>query len=231
MLLRRSSCPVPATRRPPWPSRARASVMAPVGRYLSRQASGPRGVVGRLMARIWVNETAAVNDVALELLAPGKDERVCEIGFGPGRTVQRLAAAGAEVVGVEVSSAMVATAARRSAAAIAAGRVQLVEGNGTVVPVADDSLDGALGVHTIYFWPDPAATLTDLARALRPGGRLVLAFRAGEHPLPARFDPAVYHVPTTTEVSRWLHGAGFTDVVVERRPHLAYIVWVTAKAT
>lgn len=223
MLLRRRSCPVPA-------NRPRNSVLAPVGRYLSRQASGPHGVIGRLMARIWVNETAAVNDVAIELLAPAPGERVCEIGFGPGRTVQRLAAAGAEVVGVEVSSAMVATARHRNASAVTAGRVKLVQGNGTTVPAADNSLDGAVGVHTVYFWPDPAATLTDLARTLRPGGRLVLAFRAGEHPLPARFDPDVYHVPTTTEITTWLHGAGFTDVVVQRRPHVPFTVWVTARA-
>ena len=231
MLLRRRSCPVPAARRPPWPRRARTAVMAPLGRYLSRQASAPHGAVGRLMGRIWVNETAAVNDIAIELLNPAPGERICEIGFGPGRTVQRLAAAGAEVVGVDVSSAMMATAARRNASAIATRHVQLLQGNGTTVPKADDSLDAVVGVHTIYFWPEPAATLHDLARALRPGGRLVLAFRAGEHPLPARFDPAVYHVPTTTQVTTWLHEAGFTDVHVEHRPHLAFIVWVTAEAT
>jgi arsenite methyltransferase len=231
MVLRRRSCPAPAGGRPRWPRRASTAVMAPVGRYLSRQARAPHGAVGRLMGRIWVNETAAVNDIAIELLRPAPGERICEIGFGPGRTVQRLAAAGAEVVGVEVSSVMVDTAARRNAAAFAAGHVQLFQGNGTTVPVVDDSLDAVVGVHTIYFWPEPTTTLHDLARALRPGGRLVLAFRAGEHPLPARFDPTVYHAPTTTQVTIWLDEAGFTDVHVEHRPHLAFIVWVTAKVT
>jgi SAM-dependent methyltransferase len=201
MLLRRRSCAVTSVRRPPWHSRARTGAIAPVGRYLSRQASGPQGVIGRLMGRIWVSETAAVNDIAIELLNPLPGERICEIGFGPGRTVRRLATVGADVVGVEVSSVMLATSARRNASAIAAGRVELFHGNGTTVPVADDSLDAAVGVHTIYFWPEPAATLNDLGRALRPGGRLVLAFRAGEHQLPAGFDLGVYHVPTTTQVT------------------------------
>ena len=73
--------------------------------------------------------------------------------------------------------------------------------------------------------------LSDIARALRPGGRLVLALRAGEHPLPARFDPAVYRVPTTTEATEWLHAAGFAGIDVQRRPHIATVVWVTATAT
>jgi len=59
----------------------------------------------------------------------------------------------------------------------------------------------------------------------------VLALRAGEHPIPARFDPAVYHVPTTTEATEWLHAAGFTGIDVQRRPHIATVVWVTATAT
>ena len=230
MLLRRS-CPVPAARRPPWHHRARTAVAAPVGRYLSRQAARPHGTVGWLLARIWVSETAAVNDTAIELLNPAPGERICEIGFGPGRTLALLATAGAEVVGVDVSPAMVTTAGRRNAGAVAAGRIRLHRGDGTTLPVADDSLDAVIGVHTIYFWPDPSGTLNDIARALRPGGRLVLALRAGEQPLPARFDPAVYRVPTTTGATEWLHAAGFTGIDVQRRPHIATVVWVTATAT
>src|SRR6266704_6527501 len=108
MLLRRRSCPVPAARRPSWHRRARTAVAAPIGRYLSGQAARPHGTVGRLLSRIWVSETAAVNDTAIELLNPPPGERICETGFGPGRTLALLAAAGAEVVGVDVSPTMVA---------------------------------------------------------------------------------------------------------------------------
>jgi SAM-dependent methyltransferase len=57
----------------------------------------------------------------------------------------------------------------------AAGRIRLHYGDGTSLPAAEHSLDAVIGVHTIYFWPDPAATLGDIARAARPGGRLLLA--------------------------------------------------------
>ncbi|WP_020393376.1 class I SAM-dependent methyltransferase [Kribbella catacumbae] len=207
----------------------RATAAATIGRYLSRQAAKPHGAVGKLMARNWLSETAAVNDTAVELLHPEPGERICEVGFGPGRTLSLLAAAGADVVGVEVSPAMVAMAGRRNAGSVAAGRMRLHQGDGTTLPVADDSLDAVIGVHTIYFWPVPVATLAEVVRALRSGGRLVLAFRDGDHPVPVRFDPAVYHVPTTAEARDWLHRAGFTDVGVERRPHIAAgVVWVTA---
>jgi SAM-dependent methyltransferase len=183
-----------------------------------------------LLARRWLSETAAVNEVAIELLGPVPGKRVCEIGFGPGRTLRRLDAGGAEVTGIEVSPAMVAMATRRNAEAVAAGRMTLHHGDGITLPLPDDSLDGVLGVHTIYFWPDPAATLTDIARTLRPGGRLVLALRSGDHPLPARFDPAIYRVPTTAEAIDWLSAAGFADIGAERRAHIANTVWLTATA-
>jgi SAM-dependent methyltransferase len=57
------------------------------------------------------------------------------------------------------------------------------------LPFADHSLDAVIGGATIHFWPAPAATVTEIAKALRPGGRLVLVFRDGDHALPARFDP------------------------------------------
>jgi ubiquinone/menaquinone biosynthesis C-methylase UbiE len=56
-------------------------------------------------------------------------------------------------------------------------------------------------VHTIYCWPRPRATITEIHRVLQAGGRLVLALHAGEHALSARFDRAVYSVLTTSTVT------------------------------
>src|SRR2546430_7376388 len=114
-MLRPRPSPVPAVRRPPWRHRARTTAAAPVGRYLSRQAARPHGTVGRVLSRIWVSETAAVNDTAIELLAPAPGEPICEIGFCPGRPLALLAPAGAEAVGGAVSPAMVPPPGRRNA--------------------------------------------------------------------------------------------------------------------
>jgi arsenite methyltransferase len=224
----RRSCPLPGTRRPSWHRRLRTAIAAAISRYLSRQAAHPHGPVGRLIAWNWIRETAAVNDTALELFAARPGERICEIGFGPGRTLAHLAASGAHVIGVEKSSDMVTVAARRNAAAVTTGHIRVVNGDGTALPAGDDTLDGTLSVHSVYFWPDPAAVLTEIRRVLRPGGRLVLALRPGDHPLPARFDPTIYRAPTTTELTGWLHTAGFTNIRTEHRPHPTTIVWVTA---
>jgi ubiquinone/menaquinone biosynthesis C-methylase UbiE len=124
------------------------------------------------MARNWLSDTAAVNDTAIGLLHPAPGERICEIGFGPGRTLSLLAAAGAEVVGIDVSPSMVRMAGRRNAGC---RRTHALDhGDGATLPLADDCLDAAITVHNIYFWAEPSRTLADIARVLRPGGRLIL---------------------------------------------------------
>lgn len=199
-----------------------------IRRYLSEQAAHPHGPVGRLLAWNWLRETAAVNDIAVEILRAQPGERICEIGFGPGRTLIRLAAAGAHVLGVDIAPDMLAVAGRRNAAVIAAGQMDLVEGDGTALPAADSTLDAALSVHSIYFWPDQTAVLTELRRVLRPGGRVVIALRPADHPLPSRLDPTVYQVPTVAELTRLFRVAGFAAVHAERRPQLPALVWMTA---
>jgi SAM-dependent methyltransferase len=110
------------------------------------------------------------------------------------------AAAGAQVLGVDVSADMVTVAGRRNAAAVATGQVRVVEGDGTALPVGDGTLHGAISVHSVYFWPDPAAVLAEIRRTLRPGGRLVLALPA------ATCDRRVGHRRLTTWTVRSRRG-------------------------
>lgn len=215
MQLRRA-CPVPVTDADTSGPPARCRQAGPIGRFLSRQAARPHGLFGPVIGRIWVSETARVNDAALDLLAARPGERVLEIGFGPGATVRKLADTGARVVGVDASAAMLAAAGRRNSAHVKAGRVQLGLGDGVHLRPSNDEIDAVIAVHTIYFWPDPHATLAEIHRVLRPGGRFVVAFHAGEQPLPARFDRDVYKAPTTNELTDWLTDAGFTDVRLVR---------------
>lgn len=201
-----------------------------VGRLISRQAGRPTGLLGRLIGRAMVKDTRETNEVALELLAPRPDETVLEIGFGQGRTIERLVEMGAKVVGVEVSDTMKSQATARNRSAVADGRVELHVGDGIRLPVSDAIADAAVTAHTIYFWPEPAMTMGEIQRVLRPGGRFVIAFRAGEEDAPARFDPAVYDFHDTDEVVGLVKGAGFADVEVEKRPDAEpHYRWITAR--
>jgi ubiquinone/menaquinone biosynthesis C-methylase UbiE len=184
------------------------------GRVVSRQAARPSGLLGRIIGRIWVWETAAVNDAALAAVDPQPGEIVLEIGHGPGRLLRRILEAGSDAVGVEVSRMMTRQAHRRNRQAVADRQLRLLLGDGIHLSLADESVDAVVAVHTIYFWPDPQTTFAECARVLSPGGRMVVASRDGAHPLPRRLDPTIYAVPTFNQIEAWMTNAAF-DVAAE----------------
>ena len=180
-----------------------------IGRIRSRQAGHPSGLLGRIVGRAMVKDTAAANDRAVELLELGEPRTVLEVGYGQGRTAAKLVGQGHRVLGVEVSDTMVSQARARNRRACRDGRADLRRGDGRTVPFDDATADAAFTAHTIYFMPDPAATIADVARVLRPGGRFVIACRVGDDPMPAWMDPDVYRIPTIAEIEAMLASADF----------------------
>jgi ubiquinone/menaquinone biosynthesis C-methylase UbiE len=186
--------------------------------FIARQSRCPSGILGRLIGHVMSLETAEANDEVLRLLGLGEGDRVLEVGFGHGRTVERAAArVGAGiVVGVDASEEMVRMARQRCRHLIDAGRVRLELADGGSLPYADRSFDKAYTVHTIYFWDDPARHLRELRRVLRDGGRLVLGFHAKEEAVAASFPASVYSFPAVDDVRMLLERAAFVEVDAAR---------------
>ncbi len=96
----------------------------------------------------------------------------------------RHAASGAaRVVGVDFAGAMLAIGRRKVRAAGESDRVVLVQGDATRLPVNDASVDAATVAFGIRNVERPEAACAELARALRPGGRLAI-LEFGEPRLP-----------------------------------------------
>src|ERR687888_392255 len=138
----------------------------------------PTGAVGHLAG--WVmgrrSSNVARNRWAVQLLEVQPTDRVIELGCGPGVAVAALATRATRglVVGVDHSQVMIRQARRRNRAAIRAGRVRLIHTSVESLSVSDGPFNAALAVNTVGMWPDPTARLRELARLLRPGGRIAL---------------------------------------------------------
>jgi len=172
---------------------------------------------------------------ALDRLRAGPGERVLDVGCGCGGTTAELAAAVGPTgvaVGVDLSEAMVAQARTRfPGPSFLAGDIETIG----VVPGAP--FDAVYSRMTLMLLADPAAGLTTIARALRPGGRLAATvFRDGGAvpwlfaavlgaapylgpmpPLPLGAEPGPFAFAEPARLARALTRAGFDDVEIEAR--------------
>jgi SAM-dependent methyltransferase len=103
-------------------------------------------------------------------------ERVLDIGCGNGLTSRDAARATGEhgdVLGVDLSGAMLARAAQ-AAKDEGLGNVRFEPGDAQVFPFPDGHFDLVMSRFGVMFFGDPVAAFTNIAAALRPGGRLVM---------------------------------------------------------
>jgi demethylmenaquinone methyltransferase / 2-methoxy-6-polyprenyl-1,4-benzoquinol methylase len=99
--------------------------------------------------------------------------RVLDVATGTGAVAVALVRAyGCSVVGLDQSPEMLAVARRRVAGAGLATRIELVEGHADELPFEDGAFDGLTFTYLLRYVDDPAATLGELARVVRPGGTI-----------------------------------------------------------
>jgi ubiquinone/menaquinone biosynthesis C-methylase UbiE len=111
----------------------------------------------------------------LALLAPQTGQTALDVGCGPGTDLGAFAAAvgpTGHVIGVDHDPAMVAEAARRFADV---SYVDIRTGDAHELPVDGASVDRARADRVLQHVADPTGVLSEIRRALKPGGRVALA--------------------------------------------------------
>jgi SAM-dependent methyltransferase len=124
------------------------------------------------------------NPFRLGRLEPG--ERVVDMGCGAGLdsliAARMVAPGGGHVIGVDMTSAMLGKA-RQGAALMDMANVEFRQGMGEELPVADGWADVVISNGVLNLLPDKLAGLSEMARALKPGGRLQIADILVEKPV------------------------------------------------
>jgi SAM-dependent methyltransferase len=147
--------------------------------------------------------------------------RVGDIGCGPGHIARYLTKRGLAATGVDLSPAMVATAQRLSP------ELRFVQGDMLKLPFDDEWFAGITAFYSLIHIERTrlVRALTELNRVLAPGGRLLVAFHAGEGEIHRDewFGHAVtVHVTlfTSAEMTKAMEDAGFfIGEMIERDPY------------
>jgi trans-aconitate 2-methyltransferase len=105
----------------------------------------------------------------IDLLAPQAGERILDLGCGTGHLTAQIAAAGAEVVGIDSSSEMVAEARHLYPHL----RFEIADARDFRLP---ESFDAVFSNAVLHWVQEPERAIACIHRALRPGGRFVAEF-------------------------------------------------------
>ncbi len=118
----------------------------------------------------------------LELLQPilSQSQLILDAGCGPGTYGLILAQQGNKVVGIDISPKTVGVAKNRADEASVS--FLPIAGDLERLPFKDSSFDMCFCGYTLHHFPDIGITVTELARALKPGGRIVVAEPNGSSP-------------------------------------------------
>ncbi|HKY61256.1 MAG TPA: methyltransferase domain-containing protein [Gemmatimonadota bacterium] len=147
-------------------------------------------------------------------------EAILDVGCGTGALLAAAArrAPASRLAGVDLSPAMLVVARKRLES-----RAALVAADAARLPFADRGFDLVVSTSALHYWPDPGACMAEIARVLRPGGRVAitdwcddyLACRVADFLLRI-LEPAHHRTYGTDDLERMLRAAGLGAIRVER---------------
>lgn len=134
------------------------------------QALWEQGDFTRIAATMRASGAALVRAAGI-----GAGTKVLDLGCGDGTTALPAAQLGAEVLGIDISTPLVAAANRRAREAGVADRLQVLHGDACALAgIEDESFDRVVSIFGAMFAPRPFDVAREMVRVARPGGRIVM---------------------------------------------------------
>jgi ubiquinone/menaquinone biosynthesis C-methylase UbiE len=203
-------------------------------KFLAAQLRQPSGLFGKfVMGDFLDRHNEKMNHFAVEMLDLQPTDRVLDIGFGGGVTIEKMLSTidNGKIYGVDFSQVMVEQAKQKFRSAIKADKISIEFADVRELPFDDNTFDKICTVNTIYFWEDPLASLRSIKRVLKDGGKLVVGIRSADKMKNLPVTQYNFRLYDPEAVSNLLVDARFNGVSLEQHDDLKLdYVMITAYA-
>ena len=195
------------------------------------QFACPSSLTGRLLLRSMNIGHARLHRWGLKAAGIQPSDKVLDVGCGGGKALARiLAQTRREVAGIDHSPEAVETSRRVNRAAVASGRLRVLQGSVDDLPFRDGFFDAVTAFETTYFWPDLQAGLIEIRRVLSPGGRLVITNEYADRPAAGQWaDRLGMNIPDSDALTGLAHEAGFLTADISLHPRHGWLRLLTTR--
>ena len=184
--------------------------------HIVSQFGKPRGLLGKIAGLIMSKRGSNIerNIWAISLLDLQPQDRVLEIGYGPGIAIQKMSEIITEgtVFGIDHSDVMLEQATQRNRDAIASGKVKLSLASVSDLPAFDQPFDKILDINTFQFWEDPVNSLIEIRKNMKYDGIIVIAHQPRK-PGSTELDS----IEAGDRISKYLERVQFKDIRIEMK--------------
>ncbi len=148
--------------------------------------------------------------------------RVLDVGCGGGFFIASMLKRAPEshFYGVDYSPLSVKKSRSFNHRAVKRGQVEIVEGSVSSLPFEDAFFDLVTASETIYFWPDPAKDVREVARVVKPGGMFAVCCDSADKTAAKKYTDHIrgMTVYSAEELSAFFSGAGFVNIECHSDP-------------
>jgi ubiquinone/menaquinone biosynthesis C-methylase UbiE len=183
--------------------------------YFNRWAPG----YDRSWTQVWFREN---HRLIVQAMDPPPDARILDLGCGTGQLAARLAqrVPHGSVCGVDPAEEMIGIARRQHQER---ANLRFEVGSSDAIPAAGAAFDFAVSTISFHHWAQPAESLREIARVLRPEGRLLILDLCRDRALMAVIDrlqrwrqPSHAGIASTREIRRYCARAGFRKIHITK---------------
>ena len=201
--------------------------------YVS-QTRKPEGKLGKMMLNGMNSGHAKMADWGLSHLKTIAPENIVDLGCGGGRNAGELLKKYSEATGtaVDYSELSVQKASEYNRDFIAAGRLEVMQGDVSALNMPDNTYDLATAFETVYFWPGLEKCFSEVARILKDGGYFMIVNESdGTDAASLKFEKIIDGMKcyTAEQITDALKAAGFSKVKTDHHKSKPWITVIAKK--